>query len=106
MRWAGVIGFSKTIKTDVDVSKTIVEEKRYTGNVEKNIRRWDAGQKINSDFVINNAISVIADDYMLTNAQYMRYVSWQGALWDINNITVEYPRLRLDLGGIYNGETP
>jgi len=107
MKWAGKIGFLKTVQTDFDVMEPVVEEKSYTGDVIRNNRRWETSSGINDNFVISNALSVVADDYMLTNFQYMRYVTWQGAKWKIKSIDdISYPRLTLQLGDIYNGPSP
>jgi len=105
-KWAGKIGFSETVETSFDVQSEQITERTYYGDVTRNSRRWDSGQGINDNFVINNGISVVADDYMLTNLKYMRYVTWQGARWKIRDITIEYPRCVLTIGDLYNGKTP
>lgn len=103
-KWAGKIGFSSTSRTSKYVDSTEIIEKSYTGDLLKNDRRWDDGEKINGDFTISNRISVIANDFMLSRLQYMRYVTFQGARWKISAITVAYPRVTLTLGDLYNEE--
>ena len=107
MRWAGKIGFAETVETSPDVWSTIITEKSYTGEVVRNNRRWESGESVNDNFVISNAISLVANDYMLARLQYMRYVTFQGARWQIKSIDdISYPRLTLQLGGVYNGPSP
>lgn len=35
----------------------------------------------------------------------MRYIEFMGAKWKITNIEVQYPRLILTVGGVYNEST-
>lgn len=104
-KWAGKIGFSETVKTALDVYSEVITEKQYYGEVTKNTRRWDSSDNVNDNFVVSNGISVIADDYLFTHLKYMRYVIWQGIRWKIKDISVEYPRLNMSIGDIYNGPT-
>lgn len=101
-KWAGVIGFAETVKGADDVSRTVIVEKKYKGDVLQNNRNADDPNKINSDFNITNRISVVAKDYMLTHLQYMRYVTWQGAKWKISSVSIAYPRVTLSIGDLYN----
>ena len=101
-KWAGKIGFASTSRTAKYVDSTEIIEKPYTGDLPKNDRRWDDGDKINGDITISNKISVIANDFMLSNLQYMRYATFQGAKWKVTQISVAYPRVTLTLGELYN----
>jgi hypothetical protein len=101
-KWSGKIGFAETVLGDDDVSRTTIVEKKYRGDVLQDTRKWDDSEKINGDITINNRISVVARDYMLTHLQYMRYVTWQGAKWRISNISVAFPRVILSIGELYN----
>lgn len=101
-KWAGVIGFAETVRGEDDISRTTIVEKRFTGDVLQNYRKWDDSDTINGDILVSNRISVIAKDYMLSHLQYMRYVTWQGAKWRISSISVAYPRVILSIGDLYN----
>lgn len=105
-KWAGVIGFSQTVNTSFDVWTEKIVEKQYYGDLTKNTRKWESSQGINDNFLIGNGVSVIADDFMLTNLKYMRYVTFQGSRWKINSIEIGYPRVNLMLGDLYNGPSP
>lgn len=105
-KWAGVIGFSQTVNTSFDVWTEKIVEKQYYGDLTKNTRKWESSQGINDNFLISNGVSVIADDFMLTNLKYMRYVTFQGSRWKINSIEISYPRVNLMLGDLYNGPSP
>ena len=105
-KWYGVVGFVKTIETEPDVHNPQVTEKKYYGEVLKNSRRFQNDQSINDTLMVDNDISVISDDFMLTNMEYMTYITYQNIRWKIKSLSIDYPRIRLSLGGIYNGPTP
>ena len=55
---------------------------------------------------ISNEITILADAYAFQNYQNIRYAEVMGARWKVNYVEVQYPRLRLTLGGVYNGPIP
>jgi hypothetical protein len=52
---------------------------------------------------INNQISIVADPFANQNFHSMKYVEFMGTRWKITNVDVQYPRLILTMGGVYNG---
>lgn len=105
-KFYGKIGFIETVESPAD-SGVYVEratERNYFGDVLRNSRRWQTtSDQLNDNLTIDNEISIVADPYALQNFHSMRYVEWMGTLWKISNVTVEYPRLTLSIGGEYNG---
>lgn len=103
-KWHGVIGFAKTEEGVPGVWRTVVDEREYYGDVVRNNRRLQSTSQLNDDITISNSISIIADPYAKDNFHAMRYIEFMGTKWKISDIQVEYPRLTLTLGGVYNGE--
>ena len=105
-RWHGRIGFVITVQDEIKPSKWVEKaiEKQYYGDILKNNFRWESGLSVNDDINISNRISVIADNYMTSNLQYMKYIEISGAFWKINSIDIQAPRLILEIGGIWNGK--
>ena len=68
-------------------------------------RRWQNGTKVNDDVNLVTQISIIADSYLLENMHCIRYAKINGVAWEVTSIDPQHPRLLLDLGGVYNGET-
>ena len=52
---------------------------------------------------ISNLISIIADPYAYKSFHSMRYVEFMGNKWKVANVEIQYPRLILTIGGLYNG---
>lgn len=106
-KYYGKIGFVKPEESVPGVWVNKVFVRNYTGDLIKNTRRWDVkSDGINDNLNLNNSISIIADDFMLKNASYIRYVEVMGSLWNISTIDIQRPRLILTVGGVYNGPTP
>lgn len=107
MKFYGVVGFWEgEEEVDEDVWKPKIVERIYTGDVSRNYRKAQPTQNQNDDLTVNAQISILSDLYAQQNWHSIRYVFWNGTPWKVTNVEVNYPRLVLDLGGVYNGSTP
>lgn len=102
-KFYGAIGYAKTVETMPGVWTEQITERNYYGDVIRNSRRLQSSDKVNDDININNQISIVADPYAINNFHSMRYAEFMGAKWKISDVEVQYPRLLLTLGGLYNG---
>ena len=101
-KFCGVIGYAVTKETEPGIWEEQIVEVEYFGDVIRNTRRINAPGKVNDDISISNQISIIADPFANNNFHAMRYVVFMGAKWKVSEVTVEYPRLILTIGGLYN----
>lgn len=101
-KFYGAIGYAETTETAPGVWSEGFTERNYFGDVIKNTRRWQAGENLNDNLVVNNIISIVADPFANDNIHTMRYVRWMGVAWKITNVEVQRPRLILTLGGVFN----
>ena len=104
-KFYGEIGYVQTSETTPGVWVEGVTEYKYSGDIVRNSKRWQSGESLNDNLTLNNEISIIANSFALSNAHTMRYVKWMGTTWKILNIDIQRPRIRLTIGGVYNGET-
>lgn len=104
-KFYGEIGYGESVETRPGVWEDVVVEKKYYGDVLRNTRQLEEGDKVNNDLSVGNSISIVADAYAGEHFFAMRYIRWAGALWTISNVEVKSPRLILRLGGVYNGPT-
>lgn len=103
-KFYGKVGYGITKETKPGVWEVVIEERFYYGDVIKNSRRWQSTEYLNDNLNIDNQFSIIADPYAINNFHTIRYVEWMGTRWKVNTVDVEYPRLTLTVGGVYNGE--
>lgn len=102
-KFYGIIGYEITEETEPGIYEEKIVENTYIGDVIKNSRRLQEVGKVNDDITVSNRISIIADPFANNNFHSMRYVEIMGAKWKITEVEVEYPRLILTIGGLYNG---
>lgn len=105
MKFYGPVGYATTVETRPGVWEEQIIERFYAGDVESIRRRLD-GQKVNDDVNISNQISIVADPFAFENFTSMRYVEWMKQKLKITNITIESPRIILEVGGLYNVNEP
>lgn len=101
-KYYGAIGYVERVETRPGVWKEQITERMYSGDLLRNTSRFQTADKLNDDINIANDISIVADPYARDNFHRMRYIEFMGAKWKITNVEVEYPRLRLTIGGEYN----
>ena len=102
-RYYDSVGYAETVETSPGVWKERITERKYYGDVIRNTRRLEAGTNVNDNVIIKNSISIIADPYARQNYFNIRYAKWMGTAWKVTNVEVQYPRLLLTIGGVYNG---
>ena len=102
-RFYGVIGYATPVETTPGVWEEKITERTYYGDLIRNTRRLQSADQLNDNINVANEISIVADPYANENFHAMRYVEFMGAKWKISNVEVQYPRLILTVGGLYNG---
>jgi hypothetical protein len=107
-KFYGEVGYGTTVETPPDSGVWVddMEEKPYYGDVIRSTRKAEPGESLNDDLVVNNSITIVADQYAIDHFFKIKYVRWMGVLWTVKNVEVKTPRLVLSLGSIYNGPTP
>ncbi len=103
----GPIGFVETVENPEGsgIWVEIPVERNYRGDIQRNTKRWDNSDSVNPNLNISNTISIVADPYFSNHLNNVRYLKWLGGYWSITNVDVEFPRLILSIGGVYNGPT-
>lgn len=104
-KFYGPIGYAVSKEVRPGVWEDVITERYYRGEVTRNTRRLQSTDQVNDDIIISNEISILADPFANGNFHTMRYIKFMGTKWKISNVEVEYPRLKLTLGGVYNEQT-
>lgn len=105
-KWFGIVGYVETTETRPGVwtSENSVTERAYYGDVDSNSRRLQTSDKVNDNINVSMEISIIADIFAYKNFHSIRYIEYMGKKWKVTNVSVQYPRLKLTIGDVYNGE--
>ncbi len=102
-KFYGAVGYAEVVETAPGVRSEQIVERKYYGELVRNTRRLQTSEHLNDDINVANEISIVADPFANQNFHKMRYVEYMGARWKISNVEVQFPRLILTIGGLYNG---
>lgn len=103
-RYYGDIGFVFMQEGPRGVHKEVSVPRKYRGELLQNSRKLAPTDQVNDDITISNRISIVADPYARENYYAIRYAEFMGTKWKVTNLSVEFPRIVLTLGGVYNGD--
>lgn len=105
-KFTGNIGYVTTEQTAPGVYREVAIERHYRGDLIRNSRRVITAGEVNSSITVSNEVSIVADPYARDHFHEMRYVVIGNSKWIVTRVEVQYPRLILSIGEIYNGPTP
>ena len=102
-RFFGEVGYEINTVDDTGVARTELVKRDYYGDVLELSTKWQSTENMHDDIRTSHRISILADPYAIQNFPFIKYVKWMDIRWEVKTIRVEYPRLILSLGGVYNG---
>lgn len=104
-KFYGPIGFVESEETypGSGVWEDVAVEHSYRGDIIRNTKRWEIGEKFTADHNFGNQFSIVADPYAMNNIFAIKYLKWLGTYWNVTTVEVQTPRLLLSIGGVYNG---
>lgn len=102
-KFYGSIGYAVPEETAPGVWEDRIVEHSYYGDVIRNNRKLQSSSQLNDNIVVSNEISILSDPFANENFHFMRYVTFMGTKWKVSNVDVQYPRLVLTLGEVFNG---
>lgn len=104
-KWFDKIGYAVTGETEPGVWEDTIVVRDYYGDLTSDRRKRQSSGNVNDDINLANVISIIADPFAIENCSHMAYAEIMGAKWKITEVEVQYPRLILTIGGVYNENT-
>lgn len=102
-KYYGSVGYVETVETSPGIWEERATNRKYFGDILRNSKSFQGSQNLNDNLNVSVQISILADPYAIKHFHAIRYVDWQGARWKVTDISVEYPRLVMSIGGVYNG---
>ena len=101
-----VVGYVETVETERGIHETQVTTRECVVDVLRLSKSWESSKDgVNDNINVNNEFSMLADPYALAHFHSMKFINLWGTPWEIKSVAVEYPRLKLSVGGVYNGDT-
>lgn len=103
MKYYGIIGYGMTVEKNPGVYEEEITERSYFGDITRSSIKAQTGSKVNEDVLFSNDFSIVADPFAFENFSFIRYIVYAGVKWRVTNVEIQYPRLIISVGGVYNG---
>ena len=100
-RFSGKLGFVMTHEPEEGVWLENIIELPAKGTIRSLYVRNDNASSVNTNLRLTNEISILLDSKIQTYLETLRYVVYKGSKWEVQSIGVNYPRLTINLGGLY-----
>lgn len=100
-RFSGKLGFVMTQETEEGVWLENVVEFPAKGTIRSLYVRNDNASSVNTNLRLTNEVSILLDSKIQTYLETLKYVVFKGSKWEVQSIGVNYPRLTINLGGLY-----
>lgn len=100
-RFSGKLGFVRTRETEEGVWLEDSVEIPVKGTIRSLYVRNDNNSSVNTNLRLTNEVSVLLNSKIQTCLETLKYVIWKGSKWEVQSIGVNYPRLTINLGGLY-----
>ena len=106
MKWYGKLGLYEQNEIEPGVWVDGIVEREYYGDIIRLINHTQpASEKVNEDLKLNNQLSIVLDPYALDNFAFLRYITFNNSKWEASAVEVQFPRLIISFGGLYNERT-
>ena len=100
-RFSGKLGFVMTRETEEGVWLEDFVEISAKGTIRSLYVRNDNNSSVNANLRLTNEVSILLNSKIQTYLETLKYVVWKGSKWEVQSIGVAYPRLTINLGGLY-----
>lgn len=100
-RFSGKLGFVMTTETEEGVWLERIVEIPAKGTIRSLYVRNDNSSSVNTNLRLTNEISILMDSKFQLYLESLKYVIFKGSKWEVQSIGVNYPRLTINLGGLY-----
>lgn len=91
------------VETSSGVWENRIIEKKYYGDIIRNIRKNQTVDSVNDNIAMSNEISILADMFAYEHVHMIKYITYMNVKWKVISVDIQYPRMILTYGGVYNG---
>lgn len=103
-RFHGVVGFAQPDASKPGLWVEKIVERTYSGDLLQMNRMLQSTEQIHDDMTLSVEISIVGDNFAHNNFGLIRYVVLGGVKWKVSKVNpLQFPRLNLTVGGVYNG---
>lgn len=104
MKWSGLIGYYIDEEVKPDIWQASIKTFKAKGNMRQISKRSQTTDGVIDAITLNNELELIANPFINDILYSLKYVTYMNAEWKITNVRVQYPKIYLTLGDVYNGQ--
>ena len=98
------VGFAQPDEHEPGLWVEKIVEHKYTIDLLQMNNLFQSTEQVHDDMTLSVEISFIGDEFALNNFGMIRYVALGGVKWKVKKVNpLQFPRLILTVGGVYNG---
>lgn len=102
-KWYGNVGFSETTEVEPGLYEPQIVDRPYYGDISSNRWKRQNSGGVNDNINLSNQISIVSDPYAVQHCSAITYVEIMGVKWKVSDVEIQYPRLILSVGDVWNG---
>lgn len=103
-KYVGRIGIGHTVDKGYGVYEMVMEEHDIFGDFLQVPKSQLIAAGVNDDITISNRISIFQNSFVMNNLHDIKYLTYGGAKWKVSSVELNYPRIILTTGGLYNND--
>ena len=104
-KWQGCVGIADCIEDEPGLHIDQIVEHKCQGDIISTHWKRQGTDRINDDITLSNQVSIVADPYVFYHYSAITYVEYMGTKWKVTDVSVEFPRIILTVGGKYYENT-
>ena len=103
-KFFGPVGFAQPEEQEPGLWVEKIVERKYSGDLLQMNNLFQPTDQVHDDMTLSVEISIVGDEFALNNFGLIRYVTLGGVKWKVKKVNpLQFPRLILTVGGVYNG---
>jgi hypothetical protein len=104
---AGIkLGVSVPQEVRPGIWEDVITELPKLAEIDQRTEAFNVGESIIPEYRTTTSVSVLSGGAIQVNYSDLRYVLYAGVRWSVSSAAVDYPRMKLYLGEVYNGPLP
>lgn len=103
MKYSGKVGYAVQTETAPGVWTKEIKEVHMYGDTLSYGAQPVSSDKVNQDVALSNEISLMGNPIIFENLSTLEYLILSGIKWEITSINLDPPRIKVALGGVWNG---
>lgn len=83
----------------------VITERDYLGDLIQRTEAFTVANSVLPEYRTTTSVSVLSDGVLAENYMNLRYISILGKNWSVASAVLQFPRLIVYVGEVYNGPT-